>query len=227
MTTAKLVLFSALSITLASPQTTSPNRPFVRATGEASVSLRPDQVRVAVGVITQASTAQQAASQNAERAAAVIHALRQLLGPSSEIRTFNYNVAPNYVHGRDGVEPKIVGFTASNTVEAATSDISLTGRVIDSAIQAGANRVEHIRFGVKNDDAAKNQALRLAAQRAREKANAMAGGLGVRLGSVLRAEEGAAVRPLAFERAAMASTPIEPGMLEVSAAVTIDWEILQ
>jgi uncharacterized protein YggE len=69
------------------PATAQTVRRSVRATGEGSVSVRPDAARVSVAVVKQAATAADAASQNASAASAVLAAVRQLLGQNADVRT--------------------------------------------------------------------------------------------------------------------------------------------
>jgi uncharacterized protein YggE len=106
------------------------------------------------------------------------------------------------------------------------NDINAAGSVIDTATQAGATRIDGLRFGLRDEEPARAQALRAAGQKARAKADAIAIGLSVRLGAVLMAEEGVSVRPVGADRTAQATaTPVEPGTLEVQATVTLDVEI--
>src|SRR6266403_373050 len=71
-------------------------RPFVTAQGDATVSVQPDEARVQFSVVTQATTAQAAASQNATEVTAVLAALRSVLGPTAELKTLSYSLTPNY-----------------------------------------------------------------------------------------------------------------------------------
>jgi uncharacterized protein YggE len=203
----------------------------VSASGEGSVTVRPDAARVTVAVVKQAPTAAEAASQNATVAAAVIDAIRRLLGPNSEVRTITYNLAPVYTSPRDGTPPQIMGFVATNFIEAIASDPNLAGRVIDAAVAAGASRIDGIRLFLRDDQTARSQALRTASQRARAKAEAIALGLGVRLGQILSARETVTSLPIGgIDRggslSVTAPTPIETGTLEVRAMVAVDIEIV-
>jgi uncharacterized protein YggE len=222
----RLVLFLFLcALTLGAQQG---RRPFIRASGDATVSERPDLFEISVGTVTQAQTAQQAAEQNAAQLTAVIAALRQLLGQGADIRTAGFSLSPNY-RSQTGGPPVIVGYTASNSIQATVTDLSLAGRVIDTAAGAGANSINGLRFTLKNSDSLRAEALRQATRKARGHAEAIAQGLGVRLGQVFVAEEGGSVRVLAVERGLAAGatpTPIEPGAVEVQATVTIEAEIL-
>jgi uncharacterized protein len=217
-----------LGVSLAAQQTTT-RRGVVRATGEATVSVRPDVARVSVGVTTQAATANEAAGRNADQVAAVIAALRTVLGQNSEIRTISYTLGPNYQYPPAGGQPTLTGFTATNVVEAVIADLSIIGRVIDTAISAGANRVESLRLGLKDEEPVRIQALRLAGQKARLKAESIAQGVGVRVGPVVSAAEGYSVIPIPTDRAAgatAATTPVVTGTLDVHASVTLEVEAL-
>src|SRR5215471_7810470 len=112
---------------------TPPTRPFVRALGDASVFVPPDQVKVDVSISTQGKTAQEAAAQNASQTAALLATLRQLLGPAADIKTINYFVGPNYQYPPGGGTPTLIGYTATNTLEVTLGDVSLAGPVIDTA----------------------------------------------------------------------------------------------
>ncbi len=204
-------------------------RPFIRASGDAIVSVKPDLLKINVGVTTQAATAQEAADGNANQVASVLAALRRVLGSSGDIKTVSYSVNPNYKYPTGGGTPTLTGYTANNTVEVSTSDLSLAGKIIDTAVQAGATNVTGLRFTLKDARPVRQQALKEATQEARSRAEAIAAGLGVRLGHVLSAEEGGAVRPVTVVDARITAgatpTPIESGMVDVSATVVIEVEI--
>jgi uncharacterized protein YggE len=201
----------------------------VQAVGEASVSVHPDQAKIQVGVVTEAASAQEAASRNATQVDAVLAQLRTVLGSAGDVETSNYSLTPNYRQPRDGAQPVLTGYTASNTVEATTSDLAMVGKLIDAASRAGANNIAGLRFTLKDEEPARAAALALAAKRARAHAEAIASGLGVRTGAVVSAKEGA-VFAYPQQRAMMemaSRTPIEPGLVDVRANVTVEVELLQ
>src|SRR4051812_14434927 len=68
----------------------------VRANGEGTVTLKPDQATVTIGVVSQATTAEAASAQNARQLTAVLDQLRSALGPKADIRTSGYSLNPNY-----------------------------------------------------------------------------------------------------------------------------------
>jgi uncharacterized protein YggE len=212
--------FALLSVV--APGQAQPQRPFVRALGEATVSVKPDESRVQFSVVTQATTAQEAADRNATQVNAVLAALRSVLGPNADLKTLSYSLFANYNN-----QSVLTGYTATNTVEVTLTDLSVIGKIIDTGIQAGANRVQGLQFGLKDDQPVRAQALKLATAQAKTHADAMASGVGLKTGAVISIQEGATVRPVVQVGVAAptATTPVETGLVDVHATVTLEVEI--
>jgi len=228
-----VVLLLTVGHALPQEQPERAQRPSIRVTGEATVTVKPDQVLLDVGVLTQAPTAQAATSQNAQRLDNVLSELRKILGAAADIKTVSYSVTPNYRYPKDGGNPTVSGYSASNTVQIKTSDLAKIGQVIDLATQSGANTIQRLHFMLKDEQNAQSQALREAAAKAKAKADALVSALGLRFVRVLFVEEGASpVRPFAersfaMARADVAQTPVEPGTIDIRAVVTLTVEISQ
>jgi hypothetical protein len=213
------------------------DKPSVRATGEAVIQAKPDLARIDFGVTSQAATAQAAATQNAKQLEAVLAALRKALGPGTEIKTVSYSLHPDYRYPKEGGKPQIVGYTATNTVQASTPDLEGVGGLIDAATQAGATNVQRLQFTLKDEQAVRAQALAEASKKARGNAEAIAKALGLKVVGVLSAEAGGGpVVPVQREYMAMAAsmrgadaapTPIEAGTLEIRASVNLVLEVAQ
>lgn len=227
-----LAIFTLLGVSGISAQAT-PNHlpPHVRTSGEATVTVKPDRAQIDVGVVTQADTSQSAVQQNAQKLEATLTRLRQLLGAGADIKTISYSVTPNYRYPQGGGEPTISGYTATNIVRVTLDDLTKVGSVIDTAVQGGSNRIQNLRFLLKDEAPVKAQALREAAVKARASANALADALGLRVMRVLSVTEGGSpvvpMREVAFARADASSTPIEPGTIEVTATVSLTIEVGQ
>jgi uncharacterized protein YggE len=214
-----LVLFSSI----AQAQAPAPP-PFVRAIGSATVPVKPDKAQIQFAVVTTASTAQDATSQNANIVTAVLSALGTVLGPNPNIQTLSYSLNPNYNYPQNG-QPVLTGYTASNTVQVTLTDLSLIGKVIDTGVQAGANRVQGLQFGLQDDQPSRAQALKMATAQAKANADAMASGIGQHTGAAIAIQEGATSTPtpvLLAAAAPSATTPVETGVVNVQASVTLD-----
>ena len=199
--------------------------PFVRVTGEASVSAKPDQAEINIGVVTQAATADDAAAQNAKQATAVISSLRGVLGQSADIKTSNYSLTPMQRFPRDGGTPSITGYSASNTVHVKTRDLNAVGKIIDTVSKSGANNIQGIQFTLRDDRAVRAEAMRDAAQQARASGDALAGALGLHVVRVISAETTQPVSVRPFEMAAMARAAAAPTPVDVHATVVLTLEV--
>lgn len=207
--------------------------PSVTANGEAVITVEPDQAQIDIGVVTQAKNAPEAAKENAEKLARVMSEVKKLLGKGDEIKTANYSLSPNYRYPQGG-KPEIVGYTATNVLHIKTSALENVGKLIDTAMQSGANTIQRLLFTLKDEQSAQLQALRLASTKAKAKAEEMAKALGLRIVRVLSITEGErGVRPIVMpqprvtqmEAAAATPTPVEAGTIEVRSSVTLTAEV--
>jgi uncharacterized protein len=199
----------------------------ITTTGTATVAATPDKADVQLGVTTQAVTAQDASTQNAAQVNSVLNAIRGVLGANASIKTISYSLSAIYNNPPQGQTAVVVGYVATNIVDATMTDLTLVGKVIDAGIGAGANRVQGITFGLQNPDPVQQQALKAAAAAALTQAKTIASGLGVNVGNVLQASQGGSISSgtVLAGVAAAPTTPIEPGAIQVSASVTIQVEI--
>ena len=225
---AALVIAGALA---AQDTSRTPTIPAVRAQGSATATAKPDQVRIDIGVVTQAKTAQAASTANAAQFTEVVNALKKIAGTGAEIQTVSYSVQPNYRYPKEGGTPTITGYSAVNVVRVVTPLVEKAGEIIDAATGTGANTVRGIEFSVKDERALRAKALGEAARNARSNAQAMAAGLGLRITRILRIEDSfepptRPVREMAMMRADAAQTPIETGTIEVQATVAVTAEVM-
>ena len=199
----------------------------VRAVGNATVTAKPNQARIAVGVTTQTANADDAVREDAEKTQAVLSALKGLIGSNGTLQTTNYSVVPQYKYDQ-GQPPTITGYEANHTVEVTLNEITLVGKVIDAASKAGANGINRIEFTIKDDSALREQAIAKASGVARTNAEAIAKALGLTVLGVFAAEtnEPGTIRPIMapMAKAMMAAAPatqVESGNVEVQASVTV------
>ena len=219
-----IVLSLAASAAALYAQTTAGT---IQATGNGIIHVTPDQAQMVVSVITQGATAQEAGQQNATLTDAVITALKSVIGNTGTVQTIGYSVTPRYSPPPN--TSTIVGYTATNTVQVTTTNLSVLGSLIDTANQAGASVVGGLSFGLQDPEPAKQQALTKAAQIAQQHASAIAAGFGRKAGAVVSAQEGATYAPVvvgdAGVSAAAPPTPVQTGTVTVSATVYLTVQI--
>ena len=206
----------------------------LRVEGQGEVKVTPDEAFIDLAVDTQAPTAQAAAEANAKKMDKVIAALVQAGVVRKDLETRNYSVAMEYAPPEPGKEqPKPRGYQVSNTVQVHVRELAKVGSLLDTALKAGANRVDSVRFGLSKPETGRDGALRDAVERARQSAQVLATALGVKLGPVLDASTiSEPLRPMPMARFAMASaesadvtTPIQPQEQTVNATVTLIYAI--
>lgn len=201
----------------------------VTVSGTATITAKPDEAVISLGVQTQANTAQAALADNATKMTALIAALTDKGIAKDDIATSYVSIYPTY--GNNGMD--ITGYQAVNQVDVTVRDISKVGEVIDEAVKAGANLSNGITFKLSDENQGVNQALADAVANARSKAETLAGAGDAQLGQVVSIQEGSAGytppiyygRDMAASSAGAASTPIQPPTLETQVSVTVTWSL--
>lgn len=211
-----------------------PNRTTkVTVAGEATSRVEPDTATLTISVVTQSGQALTAQQENARKSKAVADAVKGKAA-TAEIKTSDYTLQPQYDY-RDNKLPKIVGYSARNSVIVTMTDLQGVGAVIDAASQAGANSIDGISFTLKETSPARGQALADATQQAMNKANSIAQALGGRVSRVIEENEASTVAGEGFnevrreyslnDMATRQNTPVTSGPLSIKSNVQLIVEI--
>ncbi len=200
----------------------------VSVSGEASRV--PDIASASAGVVTQAADAGTAMRENAARMTRVMAAIRAAGVAERDIQTSGISVHPTWRHVQDE-EPRISGYSASNTVSLKVRDIGRLGEVLDALVASGANNVNGPSFGIDQPEAVYDEARRKALEQARGRADMYAKALDLRVRRIVSISEGGGVRPPQplYAMRAMAmdaeSTPVAPGENTLSATLDVVFEL--
>jgi uncharacterized protein YggE len=195
----------------------------VTVSGNAAVETVPDRAELSFGVQSQGRTASAAFAASSAEIEKVVAALRAAGVAAADIQTQQISLSPRYTeNGED-----IVGYIAQNSVSAKLRSLGRAGAVIDAAVAAGANQVNGPSLSRSDTEQLYRNALRLAVQNARAKAQVIADAAGVALGKVLGVEESGA-SPVAKDeaRAAVPSAGIEPGTQDIQASVVVTFAVV-
>jgi hypothetical protein len=203
----------------------------VIVSGDSMVQAQPDTAILTLAVVTQARRALDAQQENANRSDAVVKALKAAAGSGAEVKTSGYSLQPQRIY-KEGQPPTITGYEARNTVTVTLSDLTRVGQLIDAASQVGANDISGIAFILRQDRAARNEALRQATREAVDKAQVIANALGGRVVRIIEVQEEGTIRPLPvyetmdkYRTASAAATPIEVGTLDITSRVQLIAEV--
>ena len=231
-TGALVVLVCLLGARVERAAAQDPPSPTISISGRGDSKITPNRARVELTVQTQASSAESAAIENAAKQSKVVAALRALGIANERLATSNYSITPQTRIDRSDGASKIVGYVVSNSIIADIEDLSLLGRVLDTAIATGTNDVGFVSLYSSDQEAAYRLALAAATRNARMEAESIAGAAGGKLGPIMDVTAGGPVWPQPVMAGARAmsiasQTPILSGDQTVSASVTIRWMFIQ
>ena len=204
-----------------------PKGHLIKVSGEGELAVPPDSASVNLGVITESKQLITAQQQNSLEVTKVINSLISLGITKNHIQTFDYRIESDYDY--DQGKQIFRGYKITHILQVKIEDLSIVGKVVDTAVQNGVNYVSNVQFTAKNKDYFYQQALVLAINNAIQKAKTIAGTLNVTLIPTPRIiiEGGSTVQPVfnqpvAFVKAA-ASTQFEPGQIIVKADVIAEF----
>jgi uncharacterized protein YggE len=222
-----LALAVAAVTWLAAPAMAQTPPPMVSVTGEATVSVPPDQAQIDGGVTSDAKTAREASDANNAAMGKVLLALKGAGIDEKDYQTSRLSLQPQYAPNRAGPSP-VVGYRASNRVTVKLRDVTKVAGIIDVLVGAGANELGGINFMVSQASKLLDEAREKAVADARRKAEIYAKAAGVTLGEPINiSEEGSAQPVLRGKMMApmAAGAAVAQGEETLSVSVSVSWAI--
>lgn len=209
------------------------NEKTVSVTGNSQMTVAPDQVVVNLLIQTKNIKADVAKNENAIISDKVISGLVRNGIERENIETENYNIYPEY-DWSSGTQ-KLLGYIASNYIKVKTEKFDKVGKIVDVSVDNGA-LVNYINFELSNakSNEYKAKVLAEASKDAKTKAEAIAQGLGRKVGnlvSVSASEYDYMPYPLYRMEAAegvnvkTVATDIQPKNLDITSSVSVVYEI--
>lgn len=236
---ALLIAYLIAPTTALAGEGVKPEPPALTVAANGTVTVAPDTAFVTLGMETAGKSLAETQSQNSAVMQKVMERLRGLKIEKERIQTSSFTVSPHYKpppkrpSDAPPVLPEIIGYTVSNTLTVEVRDLDKVATVIEEALSAGANHFHGLHWGLRDEQQARLNALKLAAAKAREKAVTLGESLNVKLVRLVNVTEGGhVVHPAPhMARATMAmeatggEVPISSGEIKVEATVTLVYEI--
>ena len=202
-------------------------------TGSGVVQVKSDLAIISIGVREAATDVLGAQPAVNNKIAAVRQALLDAGAEESELNTDSISIYANYDY-TDGTEV-IVGYTAYNSLSVRTPNIDGVGALIDAAFAAGANTLDGVQFTLQDDTQARDQAMVLAVEDARRKAEVLAEAAGMQISSIESISEGGSYTYDSMRNAVYAAaqdeagggagTMVQAALVNVEASVTMEYEL--
>jgi len=229
-----LSLFFVLSpFNPAFSQSNSVEKNTLQVNGKGQIVVEPDLANLTMSVETTNPNASDAVRENADKINKVLEALKSQVGKEGKISTSSYRLVPVYTYDENTKKSVLTGYRVSNSIDIETKNLREIGTLIDTASQAGANRIESLSFDTDKRDEYRRQALVKAVQDAKETAETVANAAGVSILKIIQIKPSSDIPVPIYKEfatsarvsAAPPPTQIEPGELTVKASVNIVYEI--
>ena len=209
----------------------------ISMSAEGKVSAVPDLATVTVGVTTQAATAKAASDEVTAKANKITEFVKQQGIDSKDITTSNFSVYPNQDYS-SGTQ-KIIGYQANETVIIKVRGIDKSadkvGKILGGAVLEGSNQIQGIYFSFDDPDNLRQEARKIAIEKAKQKAQDLASASGLRLGRVVSVSESSSGYPVSMpyaiegrggmEADAKSVANVEPGSQDITAQMTLVFEL--
>jgi len=203
----------------------------VDVSGSANLMADPDKVEIYFTVETNDNSANVSQTMNSEIMQEVRSALADLGLKAGDMETTSYYLYPVREYDKNGTLV-LMGYRTTHSIKVTLNDLEKTGAVADAAVGAGANRVDNIVFGLSDSklEIMKQQAVNNSIDNAKQKAESMAAKMNVKLVKVKHFSESYYYTPVykgydSISEMASSSTDITPGQVEISASVSVTYQI--
>ncbi|MCE8020659.1 SIMPL domain-containing protein [Halomonas sp. MCCC 1A11036] len=184
---------------------------------------------------TDPDALRQARDRLEERAAALIGALEEAGVERDDINAGSLSVQPEYVPAprrSDTDQEMLMRTRLERPFQVRVDDLERLPHLLDALTAAGVNAMDGISYDLADRDAATDEALVMALEKARHKAELMARTMNVSLGPVASISETRSPiympRMMAMSADARESTQqaeYRPGTIVIEAGVSVSWEI--
>ena len=205
---------------------------YIRVSGSGEVAVVPDIAYINIGVHSEAEDVSSALEANNTQATELTEALKAEGIEAKDIQTTNFNVYPQTRYDNMG-QPVGTSYVVDNTVYITVRDLTKLGKLLDSAINAGANNIYGISFDIADKETVLAQARELAIKDAEAKAKSVATVAGVTLGQILSIDVSTPTYTQPYYGYGMGggaeglktSVPVSAGQIVVTYTATLNYAI--
>ena len=238
---------SALLAIFVCPSAVAAELPDVRTvtvTGDAEIKAVPDEVVLTLGVEARNKDLTLTKQAHDRKVKEVISSLQECGAAAKDIQTDYINLEPDY-DNNSSWRRNLVGYIERTTIVVTLRDISKFEKLLSAALQGGADTIHGIQFKTSQLRKHRDEARALAIRAAKEKATALAGELGQKIGKPRNIQEGhntfwsnygswwgrgyqgmsQNVMQLAPGGNTETEGTLSPGMLSIQASVSVTFEL--
>ena len=211
----------------------------ITVTGEAEVKVVPDEVIFDLSVQTFQKDLRTAKAQTDARLKQVIELTRRYKIDSKDVQTDYIKLEPRY-RGNDEAR-LLLGYSVRKDVVFTLRDVSQAEPLLSEVIESGISRINSVRFRTSQSRKYRDQARAMAIRAAQEKAIALTGEIGQKIGKAYAIEEEPMQRPNPYaninvsanttrfeedtETVSASEGTLSLGVISITARVTVKFEL--
>ncbi|MBN1122859.1 MAG: SIMPL domain-containing protein [Anaerolineae bacterium] len=207
----------------------------INVSGQGEATAAPDVAYVSLGIQTSSGDLQNAVDEANGIMERIQSAMTDLGIEEKDLRTQNFNVWIEEPYNDRGEPTGQRIYHVENMLRITVREIGKAGDVIGAGLDAGANQVQSLSFGIEDTSDLEAEARAAAIADAKDRAEQLADGLGVTLGTPLAVSDSySGGTPLYREaygmggdmmEAAFAAPPISEGEMTISVSVSVTYTI--
>ncbi|NIQ94594.1 MAG: DUF541 domain-containing protein, partial [Desulfuromonadales bacterium] len=171
-------IFNLLTLFLLVPVLCFAELSTVTVQGTAELQVPADRANFVLSVVSRDKIPRTAMQENSARSEKVLDALQRAGLVDKEISTGRFVVSPVWSQrprpAPTDWKPEIIGYTVTNTLRVKTAKIDQVGAFIAAAVKAGSNEVKGLHFDILDRRRYRQEAIRIATERASEDARVLA-----------------------------------------------------
>lgn len=224
--------------------------PSINIQAQASMDVEPDKATLKARLWEHTSAVAQRDSQTQDsdalaearqrleqRASELIGHMEEIGLARDAINAGSLNIRPEHVNGpsQSNERETLVRTRLERPIEVALNDLERLEDILDALVDAGVNSLDGVQFDLKDREAATDEALVKALEKARHKAQLMADTLNITLGEITQVQETQspvfAPRMMSIRADSMESSGTQaeyhPGIIRIDAGVNVQWAITE
>lgn len=215
------------------------NPALISVNGIAEIAIEPNMINLQIECWGKAANAEEAQNIQAEQFKKLKATAEKFKIAKDDLKSVNYNVFPEYFYDQKTQANKIVAYKVSHQISVTFKKTDQAGRLIDSMTNASTKSnsgttVQSFNWDSSDRANYEKQALEIAVQKARTKAEILAAASGVKIRRVFHvsSNSGGDFNPAPqMEMAQMKSmarsapTELASGQIKLTTSVTMDFEI--
>lgn len=238
-----VLLAAALSVTAcSSTQTTAADTikienaedRVISVSATETVKVVPDIAQIVYGVTTQADDAETCQRENAAKVGQVADLLKDMGIEENSIQTSGYGLNPRYDWSSN--TQVLVGYEMTTLITVSDLELDQVGVIINDSVSAGINDIQSVTYQSSQYKESYQEALKLAVENAKAKAQAMAEAGGFTLGGISHIDEYSSESQAYYTNYSLASArsfsaedsssgSVLPGQVDVEARIGVEFLI--